>query len=155
MGHDKWPLRRVIDNKATIRAAPFRGEVNRKLMIGLNCSVTTEADMVIFTIYSQFSLAWCFSETFFPSLFISIKSSGIYWMMMIHYISLLFFCLLHLLPLSWHEQLKIKEKSDAEKGEKLTRNSLWSDVIIRKKDDSSNFCGKIELDCLTIVMTRL
>lgn len=29
-------------------------------MIGLNCLATAEADMVIFTIYSQFSFAWCF-----------------------------------------------------------------------------------------------
>lgn len=51
-------------------------------------------------------------------------------------------------PIAWHEQTKADEKR-----EQITRQSLWSDVIIRKKDDSSNFCGKIVLDCLTIEMT--
>lgn len=31
-------------------------------MIGLDCLATTEADMVIFKIYSQFLLAWCFPK---------------------------------------------------------------------------------------------
>lgn len=99
-----------------------------------------------------------------------IESSGIYWMMMIHYI---FPTLdsLSLLPIpipfslvslsyssrsrSWHEQSKKKSPSESctqVETEKLTR---WSDVIIRKKDDLSNFCGKKSryfcmLDCLTI-----
>lgn len=96
-----------------------------------------------------------------------IESSGIYWMMMIHYIfptldSLSsfhpFFALLaqlffSLSVVAWAIEKKSTSESCTQvETEKLTR---WSDVIIRKKDDLSNFCGKKSryfcmLDCLTI-----
>lgn len=105
----------------------------------------------LFTIFARLM----FSETFFPSL-VSFFYKVI-WDLLNDDDSLHFSLLFLLLPrCRWHEQSKNnnrehkafkrrkKEQEREREKEKLTR---WSDVIIRKKDDSSNFVGKL---CLIV-----